>query len=323
MQTTNSLSDMPLTVTPADYARALARPPTLSSTKHGWHEASLQRFKVPYFDVKLGASSVHRITLHLEGPVLIDRTRDGRHDRRWSGCGSSNIVPSGVPVTRSFKGQTDFIVIYLSPNLVNDVAMEAFHLEPSHVNLVESFAETDEVLERFARLLLAEAEAGDVSTRLFTDTVSRALSLHLIRAYSPQCRRTPVSTGALIGWRLRRAMDYMNANLAENISLAQLAEAAGLSPSHFARAFRASVGEPPHRHLIRLRIDQARHLLENTRLPVIEIGLRCGFEQTTHFATMFRKITGLSPRAFRAARCTYSKGPHGSGQCSERDVEFN
>ena len=80
--------------------------------------------------------------------------------------------------------------------------------------------------------------------------------------------------------------------------------ASGLSPSHFARAFRAAMGEPPHRYLVRLRIKMARELLEHTRLPVIEVGLRCGFEQTTHFATMFRKMTGLSPRAYRAARCT-------------------
>ncbi len=94
----------------------------------------------------------------------------------------------------------------------------------------------------------------------------------------------------------------MQANLADDLPLSRLAAAAGLSPSHFARAFRAAVGQPPHRYMVRLRIERARQLLEQTRLPVTEVASRCGFEQTTHFATMFRKVTGQSPRAYRAAR---------------------
>ncbi len=78
----------------------------------------------------------------------------------------------------------------------------------------------------------------------------------------------------------------------------------GLSPSHFARAFRGATGEAPHRYLIRLRVEAAGHLLEQTRLPIIDVGLRCGFTQASHFATTFRKATGLSPRAYRAARCS-------------------
>ena len=106
----------------------------------------------------------------------------------------------------------------------------------------------------------------------------------------------------MVGWRLQKAIDCIQANLAGDLPLSQLAAAAGFSPSHFARAFKAAVGEPPHRYMIRLRIERARHLLEHTRLPIIEVGYQCGFEQTTHFATMFRKVTGLSPRAYRAAR---------------------
>lgn len=289
--------------TPSDYARLMARPSVLSVANQDWQDVSLQRFQVPFHDIKLGASCVHRVTLHLAGSVLIERTREGRRDRQWSDRGCSNLVPAGVPVTRSFKGQADFIVAYVTPAIVNEVASDVFDLDPASVRLVESLAVTDATLERFGRLLLAEAEAGAVGTRLFVETVTRALALHLLRTYSAESQRASALPGAMVGWRLRRTIEYMQANLAENLPLAQLAAAAELSPSHFTRAFRAAVGEPPHRYLIRLRVEQARDLLEHTRLPIIEISLRCGFEQTTHFATMFRKTTGLSPRAYRAARC--------------------
>ena len=291
-------------VTASDFARSLVRPPILSIHEHDWQHLSLDRFQVPSAEINLGASCVHRVTLGLAGPTLIERMREGRRDRRWSDKGCSSLVPAGEPTNRLFKGPADFVAIHIAPTVVNEVAAEIFDVDPACVRLVESLSVPDETLERFGRLLLAEAEAGSAGTRLFADTVTRALALHLLRTYSTEAQRMPVSPGAMVGWRLRRATEYMQGNLAENLSLAQLAAVAGLSPSHFARAFRAAIGEPPHRYLIRLRMERARILLEHTRLPIIEVGLRCGFAQTAHFATMFRKTTGLTPRAYRAARCT-------------------
>ena len=296
--------DRPGGTTPADFVRTIVRPPILSSEGRGWKDVSLHRFDVPHFSTTLGASCVHRMTLQLEGRVLIERSRDGHHDRRWSDMGMSNVVPAGVPVSRSFKGRSDFISFYLAPGVVEEVAADTFDVHADRVRLVESFAFQDETLARLGLLLKAEAETGGEGTCLFTDTLNRALAVHLLRTYSAEAPRVPVAPHALIGWRMRRAIDYMQAHVAENLSLGRLATAAGLSPSHFARAFRAATGEPPHRHLIRIRIDKAREMLEHTRLPVVDIGQRCGFEQTTHFATMFRKVAGMSPRAYRAARCT-------------------
>ena len=285
-----------------EFAQALGRLPVVSATGPDWENISWERFQVPSFDLRLGALQTHRVALHLAGPVLIERTREGSYDRRWSHGGCSSLIPAGVPVTRFFKGQADFMIAYVAPAIVDEVAMEVFGLDPARVRLVESLAVPDERLEQFGRLLLAEVEAGGVGTRLFTDTVTRALALHLLRAYAPESPQPPAPQGAMVDWRLRKAIDCMHARLAEDLPLSELAASAGLSPSHFARAFRAAVGEPPHRYMIRLRVERARHLLEHTPLPVIEVGFRCGFEQTTHFATMFRKVTGLSPRAYRAAR---------------------
>ena len=102
--------------------------------------------------------------------------------------------------------------------------------------------------------------------------------------------------------RVQRVIDHMRAHVDEALSLAQLAQVGGLSPSRFVSAFREATGQPPYRFLVRLRIEKARELLEHTDLSVIEVGLRCGFEQPSHFATMFRKATGLAPRAWRLER---------------------
>ena len=294
----------PVGTTPDDHLRSIVRPPVLSSEGRGWSDISLNRFQVPLLDIKLGASCVHRVTLHLAGLVSIDRVRDGHRDRRWSDKGSSFVVPAGVPVSRSFRGQADFVTTYLAPQVVEEVAADVFELHADRVQLVESFADADATLGRFGALFMAEAANGGAGTRMFTDTLTRTLALHLLRSYSAESARGSGNADALLGWRLRRSIEYMHENIAENMPLTKLAAAAGYSASHFARAFRAATGEPPHRYLIRLRIDMARQMLEQTKLPIIEIALRCGFEQATHFATVFHKTTGFSPRAYRAARCT-------------------
>ena len=81
-----------------------------------------------------------------------------------------------------------------------------------------------------------------------------------------------------------------------------MANVAGLSATHFGRAFRAATGMPPHKYLQDLRMERARALLETTKLSVTQIAFECGFEQGTSFATSFKKLVGVSPRMWRMER---------------------
>ena len=134
------------------------------------------------------------------------------------------------------------------------------------------------------------------------DALTRALVIHLLQHHSTLSPKSEVAPSSLSGGRLQPVIAHMQAHLDEHLPLSSLADLSGLSPSQFARAFRAATGKPPHGYLLDLRIKRARDLLENTDLPVIEVGMQCGFEQPNHFATMFRKAVGLSPRAWRVAR---------------------
>ncbi len=286
---------------PVLYARTASKPPIMSTTGNDWQKVRLQRFKLPFHELNLDAAHTHRLTLHLAGPILIERTRDGRRDRKWSDAGCSNLIPAGVPATRSFRGQADFLVFHLPRDLIDEVAAESFDIDARRVDLVESMANQDPTIDHFGRLLLAESEAGagSAGTSLYTDALACGLATHLIRDYSHGSPHTVASPECMVGWRLRQAIDYMHAHIDEELTLVRLSAESGLGPGHFARAFRQATGEPPYKYLIRLRIDLARRLLEHTRTPIIEVALGCGFEQPNHFATMFRKVTGVSPRDYR------------------------
>lgn len=295
-------------LTSAQAADAVPFPTVLTSAEHGWDSVALYRFRQPpSFVVDAPAARDHSLKLQISGRVLVEGRCDGRSERQWSDSGRIALTPAGLPVTRTIKGRGDFLLIHLAPALVDEVVQEFYGRDPAHVSLVECMAVPDKGLDRLGRLLLAEAEAREPGTRLAADALARLLALRLLRRHSSLASCPPPSLpspGALADWRLRRVVEHMHAHLDGPLSLACLAAVGGLSPTQFARAFRAATRESPHRHLVRLRVERARELLEHTELPVTEIGLRCGFGQSSHFATMFRKFTGMSPRAWRQARST-------------------
>jgi AraC-like DNA-binding protein len=100
---------------------------------------------------------------------------------------------------------------------------------------------------------------------------------------------------------LLRARDLVDARYAEPLTVADLARAAGLSPSHFSREFRKAFGEPPHRYLLTRRLERAAALLRDTDRSVTEICFAVGLTSVGSFITSFRRIHGVTPQAYREA----------------------
>ena len=92
---------------------------------------------------------------------------------------------------------------------------------------------------------------------------------------------------------------FIDTHLAAAIDTAQLAHAANLSRSHFARAFRRTQGEPPYAYLRRRRIERAQRLLLTTRATLAQIALDCGFADQCHFTRVFKRLVGATPGIWR------------------------
>ncbi len=114
---------------------------------------------------------------------------------------------------------------------------------------------------------------------------------------------TPLATakGGLAPWAQQRCLELMRARLSEDISLDELAAEARLSPFHFARMFKQSVGVPPRVYLTRLRMEKACELLETTDLPVTEIAQEVGYSSNQVLARVFIKHRHMSPTDYRRA----------------------
>jgi transcriptional regulator GlxA family with amidase domain len=130
----------------------------------------------------------------------------------------------------------------------------------------------------------------------------RLLADQALRATRPvQSNAPPVRAfrGGLAPGVLRRVKDHIESALTEKVDLRQLAQLAGLSECHFARAFKQSVGVPPHRYLMGRRIAVAANMIETTQTPLTEVALSTGFSDHSHFTRIFAGVTGETPSSYR------------------------
>lgn len=112
----------------------------------------------------------------------------------------------------------------------------------------------------------------------------------------------PDGANALSPLQLRRVLLFVEQNLDDDLSLATLAAVAGLSPSHFARRFKAAIGEAPHRYVLSRRVNGAKRLLLATDMPLAEIAAAAGFSSQAHLTGIFGRAVGMTPGVYRVRR---------------------
>jgi AraC family transcriptional regulator len=156
----------------------------------------------------------------------------------------------------------------------------------------------DPQLTATARLVLDELRSPARGSRLLLDALGLQIGVLLLRRHGLRSGPEPSASG-LCAPRLQRVLDTIEANLAADLSLADLAAVAGLSLRHFATAFRASTGLPPHRYLVARRLERAKEFLASPAFSMTEVALACGFASSSHFATSFRQHLGMTPSRYR------------------------
>jgi len=129
--------------------------------------------------------------------------------------------------------------------------------------------------------------------------LANALAVYLLNRYAVRRYAPKIYKGRLPGYRLRRVLDYIGDNLAEDLSLAELATLAGMSPHYFSELFRRSMGCAPHRYVLLQRIEHAKQVLRDPTRGILEVGVNLGFQNPSHFARVFRRFVGVSPSQYQ------------------------
>jgi AraC-like DNA-binding protein len=149
------------------------------------------------------------------------------------------------------------------------------------------------------RALLTPPLARSNLSRSWPEAIVHSRPRLSMLSYLPMPEAPDLNRGGLSPALKNRICDFIEEHIGEKISLGALSSMAGLSPNHFARAFQQSVGMPPHRYLLRRRLEHVDQMLRETQLPLSQIALAVGFSDQSHLARHFRRLTGMPPSQAR------------------------
>ena len=260
------------------------------------------RWLHPELHETIPALPVHIIATYY-GPPSPRVWRNGNMRLEGTGRpGGIGVVPANWDGRWDIERQASLSYVLLSDSRLQTFADQTFD-RGRRVELVPSVAKEDPVGSHVLRLLSRCSAQADPSARLYVEQALDLLCTHLLRAHSSLAQAIPPSTkGRLAPWQGRRSKEMLLAHIDGRIGLDELAQACGLSRSHFARAFKTTTGVTPMQWLVSQRIDRAKTLLLNSALPIDEVAHHCGFTDQSHFTRAFLKVMGDTPGAWRRIR---------------------
>ena len=242
--------------------------------------------------------SQHAFSFYIEAGQRTSRMVDGKAVSRGF-PGAICLFPAQSQSAWRIEARFRFLHVYFRDSDLRHCVEQVWDREPAAVCLRERYQVEDPLLARAGGLLVASDWDGR-GDRLALDHLLQWLMVQLVQNHSTKALAAPRTNGGLNRRQKQRLADFIEANLDRPLSLADLAAQANLSPWHFARLFRVSFGEPPHRYLLRRRLERARRKLVAGEEKILAVALDCGFADQSQFTRAFRRYFGVTPGQFRA-----------------------
>jgi AraC family transcriptional regulator len=289
---------MPGVVSSLDAYKYLRATMTACSWKAGWRSVLLRAYTDPPVveEFTTAATADQLIVLVTSGSCSIE----GRYAGRWeSACyeaGDIGMTAPGQSTALRWRSETPHSTLHLHvpARTLRQMYRELAPGDPERFQMPSVLCKRDPFIEQVIRGL-GEAMTQGIPD-VYAETVGDLLAAHLLtrHAHLPAPRRIGRDAA-----RLRRADDYLSENFASEISLEEIARHVGVSRFHVVRLFKQEYGETPFQRLTRLRMEEAKRRLTSTSDPVIEIAMDCGYQNPGNFASAFRRVVGVTPRAYR------------------------
>ena len=245
-------------------------------------------------------SNHHTLSLYVaDGYESYQKTPGG-----WKNGGGPDrfcLMPKESESTWDIRDDLSFVHLYCTDEHLRDVGEKIWDKRPLSLTLDERIFGSDPKITALYRQFLLGCDWQQHANQLTLSTASTLLLTHLLQNYSNVQWKLPVVTGGLSPFVLGNVLAFIEENLGQPLTLAELAAQAALSEYHFARMFRQSTGLAPHQYVMQRRMEKAKALVQNTATPLTDIALACGFNSASHFSNRFRSATGMTPSQLRAA----------------------
>lgn len=276
---------------PATSNRSQART-LLSSAGRGWGDLEAEFLHITRGLTHIPGGSSHRLGIHFGRPVNADCRCNGLRLRRIQKHGDIDIVPAGLDGSWEDDADCNILRLRIGPSLLRRVAADLGR-DPDKLVLRPAFQLRDSRIEAIAWAIKADLEAELPADPLYGQSLGLALALRMLDV-TGEAVESKTPTG--LSPRQRRTLtDFIEANLDQPLSLADLAHLAGLGVTQFKTSFRNSFGMPVHQYVVRRRVDHARALLLTGEMPINLVALEAGFAHQSHMTTWMRRLLGMTP----------------------------
>ncbi len=269
----------------------------LTSANLGWRGFDVELHKFASTEIPEHQIKCHRLMIQVGKPVLFEWKTGGRLRRKQLNTGDFSLQTNGELNAPRWTGDLKIIAVALEPDFIERIFQDALVREK--IAFQERRCESDANVARFAAHFKDELENATFAGILYGESLAMALSLHLLEKYVSFSPNLKMPRGKLASANLRRALEFIHANLAEDLSIEDIARESYLSAFHFARLFKNTLGLTTHQYVLQNRIERAKNLIVKfSHLNLTEIGLSVGFFDQAHFTKSFKRATGATPKAF-------------------------
>lgn len=267
----------------------------------GWRSLYAAILEEAPFEATEAAIGHPFLIYHLTRPTEVMRKIEGApRERALIGPRRICLTPGETVTQWQHHGHPEILQVYLRQSLYESAVSEMYGCDGSSAEIVPKFAVADPLLEQLAIAITSALRDGSAEDGLYIETLAQTLAVHLARMHSSRSRplRTP-RLDAIPGPKMRRLIEFIEANLDSNLSLETMAAEVIVSPRYLPRAFKTAIGQSPHRYVLARRIERAKELLRSTDMPIVDVALASGFSSQSHLSNWFLREVGISPAAYR------------------------
>lgn len=276
------------------FPQVFSEPPMLSTGKTLWSGMSLEHHYLPPGETPEYSLEQFVISINLGQSVQVERILDKHLQTGLMFTGAVGLCPMYTSQAIRWDRDASILLLNLEPELLNGNAVEL--LDTDQYEMLPHLITQDALIHQIGLGLKAQLKTNGSDSRLYAESAATFLAVHLLQNYSTRKSSIREYEGGLPQQKLKQSIDYIQDNLAREISLNELANELGISRYYFCRLFKQSTGFSPHQYVIQQRVERAKQLLLQGKMSIADVAQTCGFTHQSHLTRHFKRLTGLTPK---------------------------